>query len=664
MPPANQTVWSRIPLWVRWVAGSVLVLVLGLVLLFTAFDWNWARGPLGRYLSARTGRVVHIDGPLAVRLKGGMITVQIEQLGVDNAPWAGTEPLFKADRIATGIELGKLFTGHLVLPYLELDNAAMSLTRDAQGRANWGAAARGSSGVGPRLPLIRHVAVKDAAFELSDAIRHMHLKATLNATEGDPGSGVEPFALRGEGTLNRESFHMKFAGGALVELRTDRPYEFDLDVEAVGSHLLAHGQLARPFDFSQLDAELQINGRNMGNLYYLIGLALPYTPPYHVKGHLHAAGPTVTFTEAVAKVGSSDLHGQLTVTLDRDRPRIKADLISKSLNLDDLTPAFGKGIPEPSHSGSEPPPPPPAPTGSGDTLLPTYTFEFERLKTTDAEVHLHADSLQTAKIPAQNADINVDIDDGVLNIDPFVVRLPEGAFKGSLHTDTRKPVAVSQLELTVSDIKLDQLKGKGDAPAPLAGTLQARMHLEGEGNSVHDFAANAKGKIVAVLPHGEIRQAFAELTGINVAKGLGLLLSGNQQRTEIRCGLADFSVEQGDARLTQAKVDTDVVLMTGSGDVNFASEALNIDINGQPKHLHFVRLRTPITVRGTFKHPSIGISATKAIGQGGIAAALAALTPVAALLAFVDPGLAKNENCLALMQSANEQGLATKTAQP
>jgi uncharacterized protein involved in outer membrane biogenesis len=663
MPRADKTFWSYIPSWVRWVAGSALVLVLGLVLLFTVFDWNWARGPLAHYLSARTGHVVHIDGPLAVRLQGGVITVRIEQLGVDNAPWAGTQPLFKADRIATGIELGKLFTGHLVLPYLELDHAAMSLTRDAQGRANWGATAR-SSGVGPRLPLIRHVAVKDAVFELSDAIRHLHLKATLQATEGDPGSGAEPFALRGEGTLNREAFHMKFAGAALVELRTDQPYAFDLDVEAVGSHLLAHGQLARPFDLSQLDADLQVNGRNMANLYYLIGLAMPYTPPYQVKGHVHAAGPTVTLTQAVAQVGSSDLHGQLTVTLDRDRPRIKADLASRSLNLHDLTPAFGKGIAEPSHSGSEPPLPAPEPTGSGDTLLPTYTFEFQRLKTTDAEVHLHADSLQTAKIPAQNADINVDIDDGVLRIDPFVVRLPEGAFKGSLHTDTRKPVAVSQLELTVSDIQLEQLKGKGDAPAPLAGILQARMHLEGEGNSVHDFAANAKGQIAAVLPHGEIRQAFAELTGINVAKGLGLLLSGSQQRSEIRCGIVDFSVEQGDARLAQAKVDTAVVLVTGSGDVNLASESLNIDINGQPKHLHLVRLRTPITVRGTLRHPSLGISATKAIGQGGIAAALAALTPVAALLAFVDPGLAKNEDCLALMQSANEAGLPTRTAQP
>ena len=72
----------------------------------------------------------------------------------------------------------------------------------------------------------------------------------------------------------------------------------------------------------------------------------------------------------------------------------------------------------------------------------------------------------------------------------------------------------------------------------------------------------------------------------------------------------------------------------------------------------------PITVRGTLRHPSVGISATKALGQGGIAAALAALTPVAALLAFVDPGLAKNEDCLALMQSANEAGLPTRTAQP
>jgi hypothetical protein len=67
-------------------------------------------------------------------------------------------------------------------------------------------------------------------------------------------------------------------------------------------------------------------------------------------------------------------------------------------------------------------------------------------------------------------------------------------------------------------------------------------------------------------------------------------------------------------------------------------------------------LRTPITVRGSLSHPLIGVDAGKLAAQTGGAVALGTLlTPVAALLAFVDGGLAKDANCSALIGNA-EQG--------
>jgi hypothetical protein len=44
--------------------------------------------------------------------------------------------------------------------------------------------------------------------------------------------------------------------------------------------------------------------------------------------------------------------------------------------------------------------------------------------------------------------------------------------------------------------------------------------------------------------------------------------------------------------------------------------------------------------------------------QGAEAAALGALaTPLAAILAFVDPGLAKDANCSALLEEARDKGV-------
>jgi hypothetical protein len=62
--------------------------------------------------------------------------------------------------------------------------------------------------------------------------------------------------------------------------------------------------------------------------------------------------------------------------------------------------------------------------------------------------------------------------------------------------------------------------------------------------------------------------------------------------------------------------------------------------------------------------PRIGIEPEKALAQAAAATALGTLlTPVAAILAFVDPGLAKNADCAALLSQA-ESKIARSDAEP
>jgi uncharacterized protein involved in outer membrane biogenesis len=106
---------------------------------------------------------------------------------------------------------------------------------------------------------------------------------------------------------------------------------------------------------------------------------------------------------------------------------------------------------------------------------------------------------------------------------------------------------------------------------------------------------------------------------------------------------------------TTVYVDTTNVLITGRGDINMHDEDIKLSLQGDPKHLRLVRLRSPITIGGTLDHPSIGLNPVKLAEQAGIAAALGTLlTPAAAALAFVDPGLAKNRDCSTVLAQAAE----------
>src|SRR6202022_3160501 len=105
-------------------------------------------------------------------------------------------------------------------------------------------------------------------------------------------------------------------------------------------------------------------------------------------------------------------------------------------------------------------------------------------------------------------------------------------------------------------------------PAPLAGVMQARAVVDGTGDSVHRVMSNANGMLTVVLPNGEVRSAFAELTGINVAKGVGLLLTKSDDKAPIRCGVAQFKIKDGLMNAENVTFDTQNVLIKGRGDIN------------------------------------------------------------------------------------------------
>jgi uncharacterized protein involved in outer membrane biogenesis len=203
------------------------------------------------------------------------------------------------------------------------------------------------------------------------------------------------------------------------------------------------------------------------------------------------------------------------------------------------------------------------------------------------------------------------------------------------------------------DIDLAQFKSADQQDSPLSGTLTGRVQLDGVGDSMHRVASSAHGTVSVVVPHGGFNQAFAELTGIDVGKGLGLLLTKKDSQAAIRCSVIDFQGNDGVFRAKTFFIDTTDVLIKGQGDVDLGTERLDLKLTGEPKHVRFTRLRSPITVGGTLADPSFGLDVKKLAVQGAVAAALGTvLTPVAAVLAFVDPGLAKDQNCAQALADA------------
>ena len=642
--------WRGLPAPIRWSAIAVACIV-ALIAALALFDWNLARGVIERAASKRMDREVHIEGPLDVRLFSSAPTLEIRQLRIRNPAWFGPGSFATVERFKASIEIAPLLRGRIVLRTLEIEKPALWLSRAADGRANWWLRPTRDAARPAKLPAVRHFRLQEGTLHIDDDFRKLAFRGKIHADEKFQSGIAEPFRLRGAGTLNGESFTLVLTGSPLANIRVEEPYDFTAVIDAGATHARFKGAVEEPFDLARLATTVEVSGRNLADLYYLSGLPFPLTSEYRLTARMKRDGIETVLTKIAGRVGQSDLRGTATIKTGGQRPLVTADLRSHSLHLRDLGVAFG-GEPVGSDNAVD--------GGANSTsaavpdrLLPDRDLRFDRLAQVDVNMDFRADAVQTKRVPFESVMIKLRQADGVMRLNPVVFELPQGSIAGTLTLDTRARVPVTEMDLQLGGVRLEQFKPKKAQEGPMSGTLVARAQLQGYGRSVHDIAATADGTMTAVVPRGEVREAIVELTGINVLRGLGLLLSQSKETAKIRCGVAEFKVTDGRAKAERIVLDTDHVLVVGDGSVDLDTETVDIELSGKPKKLRVGRLRSPVTVAGTLRRPAFGIEAEEVAMQAAIATTLGALAnPIVAALAFVDPGLAKNADCAALIAEA------------
>src|SRR5262249_55924338 len=156
--------------------------------------------------------------------------------------------------------------------------------------------------------------LRDGQVRLEDAKRRMVLDAEFTTQESvnrrDPGR----FELKGEGRLNNRRFSVDLAGAPLINVRRDRPYGFVADVRLGARHVELDGKINRPFDLAGFAADVEATGNALADLYYLLGLTLPNTPPYSLSGQVVRNGDVYGMPRVAGRVGDSDLSGHFTAT--------------------------------------------------------------------------------------------------------------------------------------------------------------------------------------------------------------------------------------------------------------------------------------------------------------------------------------------------------------
>jgi hypothetical protein len=622
-------------------------------------------------------------------------------------------------QLQVSLSIPALFKGELLLPYVGIDDSDLNVVRDPKERTNWdfsnGKPAKPSTEP-TKLPMLGSLHLGNGRLLVTDQVRKLHFKGTVAADQGADGAR-QSLTLSGDGNINGESFKLTATADPLITAESHKPYTVVSAIQAGRTKVKSRITLTKPFDMGSAVADIDASGDDLADLYYLSGLALPNTAAYTVSSHLQREGSLLKLTHFRGTLGNSDIHGTLSIETAAARPLLTADLDTRLLDIKDLGPTLGsrekktpssltrqqargsdesaeestakaraaapKAAKTSAATGADPNQPA-AGAGStlnlhgakpktaqtrtaeaeaadtkaaqGDTLLPDAKLDLKRIRGMDANVRYRAEAVKTQKMSIREIALTLKLERGVLSFTPVSFVLPQGKLTSNIKVDGSKDVPEVDIDARATQVRLSQFKTK-DGQEPLDGTLVGRAILHGRGKSLHEIGSTAQGTLSVVIPRGDIRSAFAELLGIDAARGLGLLLSGNQDKTGIRCGVADFKAEGGVFAAQDIVLDTDKVLILGKGEIDLGPEILDLTLTGQPKKFRFFRIKSPIQLKGTLEKPKVGLKPGNTPGEVALATALGVLaTPLASVLAFIDPGLAKDADCGALIAEAERQG--------
>ena len=622
-----------------------LVLLAAIVLLVLLWDWNWFKGPVERMVEARTGRTLVIGGDLDVDL-GRTTTVRADALRFSNADWSDSETMASVERLEIQVEVFPLlFKRDVRLPEIRLVKPILRLeTNPEDGSGNWDIAF-GDGGDGPS-PKVRRLWVEDGRLRYLDVPGGTDIDVRLASRESRRGEDAAPaIAIEGGGSWTRNPFTLEGVAESPLALQdSDKPYRIDLRARAGATRAHVRGSLIAPFQLRDFDLQFALSGRNLADLFPLVGVALPDTPPYALDGRLTRDATTWHYDGFTGKVGQSDLGGSAAITLGGERPFLKADLVSRRLDFDDLAGFIG-GTPDTEGDALDPElVERERALAAKGRVLPDTPYDLAKLRAMDADVRLRAQRINAPKLPIDDMDAHLRLDAGLLQLEPLNFGVAGGNIRSTIRLDARQDTIRTRLQASVRRISLGGLFPPDTLAGEAVGRIGGDFNLAGTGNSVAAMLGSADGDVAVGMGAGRVSNLLVELAGIDVYEALKYLI-GNDKQIPVRCAFADFGVQRGVMESRAFAFDTTDTIILGEGTIDLGEEQLDLLLRPRPKDRSILALRTPLTISGTFASPSFRPDFARLGLRGAIALALGSIAPPAALLATLELGGGEDSGC-------------------
>ena len=599
----------RALIWVGSIFGFFAIVAIALVIFIATLDQNKAKKYISAGVSTATGRQLNINGNINLDL-GWISRVSATDIEFANAGWSKHPQMAQVGLFDVEIDFWQLVRHfRLVLPTVTISEPKVILEKNADGSANWEFRTPVTEPVVPEkrseFPVIEKLIIKGGTLLFDDQVSKTNVDLKVIEAEG-AGFLDAPVKLKAEGTYQKLPLTISFDGGSYENLRSlKEPYPVQINLGVGKLKAIIHGNMTEPLEMKGEDVTLDVQGDDMANLFPIIRLVFPKTPPYRLKGHLKHDGKVWTFSNFSGRVGDSDLSGNIRVDTEPKRLFMKADLVSNLLDFDDLA-GFVGGNPGtgPGETTSEEQKKQAAAEKESDRIFPDQRYDLERLRAMDADVHLRAKKILAPKLPIDDLNATLKLNDGVLSFTPATFGVANGRMEIYSTFDGSKQPSKVKIDARLRQLDLKRFLGDSSFAQKTLSPIGGRIVLTGTGQSFRELMATASGNTFLAMSGGEISELLVRLAGLDVAHALGVVVRGDKP-IPVRCALLDLQGQNGQMGVQTLVFDTANSVVSGEGNIDLRDEKVNIVVLPVPKGFSPLSLRSYIRVTGGFKNISV-----------------------------------------------------------
>ena len=640
----------------KWSLIAVAGIALAVLLLILFFDWNLLRGYVGKKVTEATGREFIIRGNLDVDL-GFTPRIYMQDVHFANSSWGQEAEMLRIPKAEFTLSLRSLLRGNVVIPEVILSQPYIALEKSLNGERNWVLKKKQRAEDAP--PYIGRLSVDRGTLVFHDPVNKTHIESVVWTTAPNAQNRITRFDAKGK-FKGLPATAIGEGGSVLMLQDASVPFPIRATVKIADTKAAFNGTITGLTKFSAANLHLALSGSDLSQLFPLIRVSLPGTPPYRFSGHLVHYAKVWRYNDFTGRVGDSDLNGRVMVDNGRARRFMEAKLSSKLLDFDDLGGFIGAAPGTgPGETASSAQKALAAARAQRATVLPDKEFRIERLQAMDADVTYNAKAIRSKGMPLDDLSTHLTLNNGKLILNPLNFGVAGGDIKSRVEINSQAKPMRASIDAQFSKLQLNKLFPKIQLTKTSVGHIGGRAKLAGEGSSIAKLLATSDGRIGLAMSGGRVSALLIEIIGIDGGEIIKFIFGGDKN-IEIRCAAGEFAVKNGEMNTEVFVFDTVDTNVLGGGTISLKNETLNLTLRPQPKDVSILSLRAPLHVTGTFKKPEFKPDMGAMVRRGGTALLLGALNPLAALIPLIETGPGKDSDCKSLLAHVNQAGRGVK----